>query len=406
MSSQWIRPVGCNRAGGVLGTFLKAGCFAVLSILLLTANAQWQDPLVTPSFKTQRAHESLLLDVARADTRLVAVGNYGNIIYSDDNGISWIQADVPVSITLTSVYFVSGNIGWAAGHDGIILKTTNGGQSWQKQFDGYRANQEIVDSVTRSYKKAEEALAAAEQSGNGSAIANAEEALEALEFKLEDASYDLETGSTKPFLDLWFYDANQGFAVGAYGMLFQTQDGGKHWQNISGRLYNPENFHLNGISFVGGNALVVTGEHGLIMRSDDFGQNWHGLDSPYDGSLFGLAAQGDNQLLYGLRGHVFHTVDGGLNWSELKADSKQTLIGSYVGKNKTFLVGNGGVVVEFDAAMTKPVLHIIEGSKAYSGVVQAVDGTLVLVGEAGVMRLNSQAQLINQAISMAAVGGN
>ena len=36
---------------------------AALGIAATTAQAQWQDPLETPSMSTTKAHESLLLDV-------------------------------------------------------------------------------------------------------------------------------------------------------------------------------------------------------------------------------------------------------------------------------------------------------------------------------------------------------
>lgn len=400
MFSQWVQPKSCNWLRGFVNTVLKAGCLSLLTIMTMATHAQWQDPLDTPSFKNHRSHEALLLDIAKADSRLIAVGSYGHIIYSDDNGLTWVQAEVPVSITLTSVYFASASTGWAAGHDGVILNTTDGGKTWQKQFDGYRANQEIVDSVSRAYDEAEAHLAELQDQGDDDAISAAEERLENLEFMLGDASYDLDTGSTKPFLDLWFYDANRGFAVGAYGMLFYTEDGGQHWKNYSLRLPNPENYHLNAISFVGNQSLMIVGERGLVLRSDDLGQSWRSLDSPYDGSLFGLAADGNQQLLFGLRGHVFASENGGISWQELATGSKQTLAGSLVTKQGVMLVGNGGVVL--DLANKSPVkLHIIEGRKAYSALVQATDGTYVLVGESGVMRLDANIELIHQVISMA-----
>lgn len=404
MFSQRVQLKRCGRPRGVLNTFLKAGCLVLFSVGTLTANAQWQDPLVTPSYQTQKVHESLLLDIARANERLVAVGSFGHIIYSDNDGVTWHQAAVPVTTTLTSVHFVSGSIGWAAGHDGVILKTTDGGKNWVKQFDGYRANQEIVDSVARAYKQAEAHLAEVADTGSDSQVEAAEARVESLEMALGDASYDLETGSTKPFLDLWFYDANRGFVAGAYGMLFYTEDGGKNWQNYSLRLPNPENLHLNSIGWVGGQSLMIVGERGLILRSDDFGQSWRGLDSPYSGSLFGLAADGNNQLIYGLRGNVFATQNGGITWQSINTKNEQTLIGGLVTKQKSYVLGNGGVIIEFDKN-NKPTVHRIEGSKAFSGLVQTVNGSLVLVGEAGVMRLSSSAKLLKDTISTVA-GGN
>lgn len=390
---EWMR--------GLAPKTLQLGCLIIAFLVPSFASAEWQDPLNTASVQTDRAHKSLLLDITRADNRLVAVGGHGHIIYSDDNGIHWKQAKVPVAVTLTKVFFVSGQIGWAVGHDGVILKSTDAGLNWELQYDGIKANQAIVDGAKISVKKAEEALEKAETSGEQAAIDSAEEKLEILSYVLEDAIYDNDVGATKPFLDVWFYNAHQGYAIGAYGMFFYTTDGGKNWLNGAARVPNPDRFHLNSISMVGSNALMIVGEQGLIVRSDDLGKTWFEQEAPYGGSFFGLAANGDLQLLYGLRGHVFYTQDSGLDWVELSTGSEQTLLGGVIGKTQTVLVGSAGTVLMFDRSMKLIKSISLEGRKDHSGVVEAVDGTFVLVGEAGVMRIQANGQIKTDVISAA-----
>ena len=65
-------------------------------------------------------------------------------------------------------------------------------------------------------------------------------------------------------------------------------------------------------------------------------------------------------------------------------------------------MGNGGSVVIFDAQMQKPRASILEGRKAFAAVAEASDGNFIIVGEAGVKRLNAAGELIDQSISMAA----
>ena len=103
-----------------------------------------EDVLVTPSVKAVKAKQSLLLDIAKAGERLVTVGARGHILYSDDNGGKWHQANVPVSVLLTSVAFPSVREGWAVGHSGVILHSSDSGENWKKQFDGNAANQMII----------------------------------------------------------------------------------------------------------------------------------------------------------------------------------------------------------------------------------------------------------------------
>jgi len=61
------------------------------------------------------------------------------VILSDDDGATWHQAKVPVSVTLTAVSFGTPAKGWAVGHSGIVLHTEDGGETWVKQLDGIQA---------------------------------------------------------------------------------------------------------------------------------------------------------------------------------------------------------------------------------------------------------------------------
>jgi len=372
-----------------------------LSVSALT-QAQWQDPLESPALATDRAHKSLLLDITRIGSRLVAVGAHGHIVYSDDSGKSWSQARTPSSVTLTSVYFPSATSGWAAGHDGLILHSNDAGETWVKQFDGYLANRAIVKGARASKELAITELDRAKNSGDSTAIDNADMHLENTTYALEDALYDKESGSTKPFLDIWFYDAKIGFAVGAYGMAFHTRDGGKSWVDWSAHLENNDRLHINGLTMVGPRSLMLVGEQGLILRSDDMGENWRALPSPYEGSLFGIMAKADNVLVFGLRGNLYHSVDGGIQWQKVYTKSEQTLMAGISKKDKTsVLVGNGGSIIVLNRRSEDPKSIIMPARTTSAAVAQAPDGTLVIVGEAGVERVDVDGTVIKETITMA-----
>ncbi|HIQ53146.1 MAG TPA: hypothetical protein EYH51_07785, partial [Pseudomonas pachastrellae] len=89
---------------------------------------------VKPAIQSPLASHTLLIDAAVVGDRLVAVGSRGHIVYSDDQGKSWSQAEVPVRQLLTAVYFVDDKRGWAVGHDSLILNTTDGGATWAMQY--------------------------------------------------------------------------------------------------------------------------------------------------------------------------------------------------------------------------------------------------------------------------------
>ncbi|MBQ0732196.1 MAG: photosystem I reaction center subunit IV [Oleispira antarctica] len=369
------------------------------------AQAQWQDPLESPALATDRAHKSLLLDITRIGSRLVAVGAHGHVVYSDDSGQSWSQAQTPSSVTLTAVYFPNATMGWAVGHDGLILHSSDAGETWVKQFDGYLANSAIVKGARENKELAITELDNAKNSADLSDIDNAEVHLENATYALEDAQYDQNTGSTKPFLDVWFYDAKIGFAVGAYGMAFRTRDGGKSWRDWSSRLDNGDRLHINGVTMVGPRSLMLVGERGLILRSDDMGENWRALPSPYEGSFFGIMAKDDNVLIFGLRGNLYHSVDGGIQWQKVHTGSEQTLMAGVSKADRTsVMVGNGGSVILLNRRSEEPKSIILPGRTTSASVTQAPDGTLVIVGEAGVERIDVNGSVIKESITMAKGG--
>src|SRR5262245_24316283 len=98
-----------------------------------------KDPIDAPAPISTRAQRSMLVAVTRTPGgSWVAVGRHGNVVLSK-NGTNWAQVAAPSSVDLTSVCFSTATHGWAAGHGGVILATTDGGRSWTMQLDGRRA---------------------------------------------------------------------------------------------------------------------------------------------------------------------------------------------------------------------------------------------------------------------------
>ena len=77
------------------------------------------------------AIKATLLDLVVAGKRLVAVGERGHVLLSDDEGKTWRQAKaVPTRTTLTCVHATDANTLWAAGHGGMILRSADAGETW------------------------------------------------------------------------------------------------------------------------------------------------------------------------------------------------------------------------------------------------------------------------------------
>jgi photosystem II stability/assembly factor-like uncharacterized protein len=382
-------------------SMIKATVLATSLVVSGFAHAEWQDPLESPALVTDRAHKGLLLDITRIGSRMVAVGSHGHIVYSDDSGKSWSQGLSPSSTTLTAVSFPTASKGWAVGHDGLILHSNDGGETWVKQFDGYLANLAIIKGARENKEIAIRELERANSSADASAIDNAEMELQNKTYALDDAEYEVTTGSTKPFLDVWFHDAKLGFAVGAYGMAFRTDDGGKNWVDWSIHLANRDRLHINGVTMVGPNSLMLVGEQGMILRSDDMGDNWRIMPSPYEGSLFGVMAKAEKVLVFGLRGNLFTSVNGGVEWQKVNTNSEQAIMEGVVkADNTSVMVGNGGSIVLLNRRSENPKSIILPSRISSVAVVQAPDGKLVIVGETGVKRIDANGEFIDGKITM------
>ncbi|SQF97657.1 BNR/Asp-box repeat-containing protein [Paucimonas lemoignei] len=325
---------------------LQATAYSLVAAVALAWATSPAYAVTAPADPAQYAIESakssrgLLLDVDHAGSRLVVVGDRGHILYSDDQGKSWVQAKVPSRQLLTAVAFVDDKHGWAVGHDAQILASSDGGATWTKQFEDLKRE--------------------------------------------------------APLLDVWFKDTSNGFAVGAYGSLMATTDGGKDWQDVSERLDNEDQYHLNGITQVADSGLFIVGEAGAMFRSADDGQTWEKLEGPYQGSLFGAVGTGQpgTLLVYGLRGNLFRSTDFGDSWTpiELKAARGPLEFGlsnaTVLEDGSVVLVGNGGSVMRStDDGQTFEVFNRPDRI-SLSGVTANAQGNLILVGQGGV-RLTS-----------------
>ncbi len=117
---------------------------------MVSAETPFRDVLDMPAAPSKLAAKSLLIGVALAGERIVGVGPHGHIVYSDDQGKSWVQAAVPVSSDLVAVHFPTRQKGWAVGHDGVVLHSSDSGATWSKQFDGHAAAQLMVNRYQSS----------------------------------------------------------------------------------------------------------------------------------------------------------------------------------------------------------------------------------------------------------------
>jgi photosystem II stability/assembly factor-like uncharacterized protein len=280
-----------------------------------------------------RAMHSLLLGVTRAGDRLVAVGNAGVILLSDDAGGSWRLAKSPTDELLSSVLFTSPKEGWIVGQDELVLHTTDAGESWTQQHFTKDADQTLFSIA---------------------AIA-------------------------PPHL----------ITTGAYDLILETQDGAA-WQDS--KIPNlDDDFHLNCVA-AHGDDVMIAGEAGnAFVRHGSAA--WAPLKLPYDGSQFACAyGKSGDFFSFGLRGSAFHLPAGSTSWAKIDVGGQQSTFGATtLADGHIVLVGSSGTMrlLDPDSLKVVPLTPVTEAP--LSGVVEVKPGQLVVVGDDGIHTVETQA---------------
>jgi len=327
-----------------------------------------------PAIAVRAPQKVAMIAIARAGNRLVAVGVHGVIIYSDDNGMSWSQASVPVGVLLTCVAFATPREGWAAGQFGVILHSSDGGKTWGQQLNGNQVNQMMTDAANAM-------LAANPNSPIAQRAARR-------------AGFFRNAGPDKPFLSILVTDRNNVMVFGAYRMLVKTTDGGKTWADWSLSVADPLSHNLYGVAAVGAD-IFVAGEAGNDFVSTDGGDHFMetSAPSPNGTTMFGAIDTGDGgALLFGVAGEAYESHDKGKTWTTVSLGTTQNLTAATRLSSGAILVAaeDGVIYISNDHARNFHRLHDAL-LMALFDLRQAPNGDVVAVGNLGVMRLSSQA---------------
>jgi photosystem II stability/assembly factor-like uncharacterized protein len=249
-----------------------------------------------------------------------------------------------------------------------VLHTKDRGDTWTRQLDGNAA-------AALALRAAEARVRAAPDD----AVARA---------SLRDAQRLVNDGADKPFLDVHFADVDHGLIVGAYGLIFHTDDGGRTWQPWIDRLDNPKGLHLNAIRAVG-DLVYLAGEQGLFFRSTDAGRSFQRVQTPYSGSysVVAITAEGD-LVLGGLRGNAYWSRDQGRSFARVDVPIPISFSAVAVLADRSIVFGN----------VAGDLLRSVDGGRSMrptsarriapiAALAAGADGSLIAVGMTGVVRL-------------------
>ncbi|WP_284257597.1 WD40/YVTN/BNR-like repeat-containing protein [Acidocella aquatica] len=295
------------------------------------AAADFVDPMNAPAVHAPAPATQPLIALSRAGDHMVAVGVRGMVVTSDASGTKWLQANVPVESDLVAVQFIDANNGWACGHNGVILHSTDGGHSWVRQLDGNSARTEFEAYYNHKIAAGDAALST----------------------YLAEIQLNFDAGPTLPWLSVWFDDAQTGYVVGSFGDLAITRDGGKTWQPWLDHIDNPNFYDLNAIRNIGGQ-LYIVGEQGGVYVFDPAAQKFVARPTGYDGSLFGITGTAQAVVVFGMRGNIFYSGDQGKTWNKSSSAASSSIMAGAVLADGRFVLVNvaGDILVSSDEGKT------------------------------------------------------
>ena len=310
---------------------LTAALLAAFGLFVSQSNVQAFEPYeyAKPSSMTTKA---LILDVAEIGDRLVAAGEYGHIIYSDDRGESWVQANsVPTRNTITKITFLDEKTGFAVGHDATILKTEDGGDNWTLKY--------------------------------------------------------IERRGENPLFGLQFSSPSYGVAVGAFSTVMETTDGGETWNSrplIEGGF---DDFHLNGLFTDAQGGFYIPAEFGVVYKSTDGGRTFEGIQTAYEGSFWGgMSLQNKDLLIWGMRGNAYLSNDGGRSWVRALTNTDRSISGgTQLADGTIVLTGLSGLVLVSIDSGRNFAANVRPDRLSFATVSSKSDGEVLLYGDPGVL---------------------
>jgi photosystem II stability/assembly factor-like uncharacterized protein len=272
----------------------------------------------------------------------------------------WTMQTSGVTVRLRGVSAVSERVAWASGADSTVLRTIDGGTTWQN----LTVTSDALDFRDVDAVDAQTAYVLSIGNGPASRIYKTTDAGKTWtqQFKNEDP---------KVFLDaMTFWDANNGIAFGdsvnGQFYILTTADGGHSWSRVPQTALPPALENEGAFAASGTNIAVFGKSHAWIgtgaaaksrvLHTSDRGRTWQIADTPlasgasagifsiaFRDAKHGVIAGGDYRKEQEAVDNLAMTSDGGLTWTLVKGLSGFRSVVAYVPGTKTlFAIGPSG----------------------------------------------------------------
>lgn len=198
----------------------------------------------------------------------------------------------------------------------------------------------------------------------------------------------LDTSTDRPLFSVHFIDRDNGVAVGLWSLVLTTRDGGKSWNSVSlpkppeGGKGDRNLFKV----FGNGDILYIAAERGTVLRSADRGASWVYLDTGYKGSLWtGLVLHDGSLLVAGLRGTAYRSRDGGKSWNPATTNTRSSITDLVEAGNTVWGVALDGVTLSSSDGGASFVARQRQDRLALTTAAVAADGSVLSFSKRGLV---------------------
>lgn len=320
--------------------------FFIICLLLFTCSlitlAQWV-PLPTGGINNYFTDTHFI----STDTGWV-VGKGPAILKTTDGGSTWINQFASADEDMLSVHFLDRLNGWVGGYSGSIYKTTDGGNTWSQNSSGFMQPVNQIKFINN-------------QIGNAVIGKSVGSRYGVIIHSLDGG----ETWITKKFvenyafLDLDFFDSDNGWAVGTNGLLCKTTNGGATWSDpvfISYFWLHDVHFPDKYTGYVVGGSLSAD----IILKSTDSGTSWMIVRQSNENPLLTGVFFNDIQTGWavGLGGTILMTRNGGDSWIRQETNVTSLFHDVFMVDSVGYAVGELGKIYKYDPNYQYPLTVI------------------------------------------------
>lgn len=325
--------------------FLIIPLIAILFACSINANAQ-------SAWQRQRAGTlAWLRAVYFLDTqRGWAAGGNGALLTTTDGGATWRVQPRPTEDVLTDVYFADARRGWLVCERAIyqlaakdeqrayLMSTTDGGETWKR-----------VDVIG---KDVDVRLVRALFGGDGRGWVFGEGGV--LYTTRDDGQTWLRqrVPTRRLLLGGTFLDSAHGWLVGAGATILQTADGGATWHTCT-VLDDSARVRFTAVTFVNAQRGWAVGAGGSIFSTRDGGRTWRAQVSNVQADLLDVKFVNPTEgWACGTEGTLLHTWDGGRRWTVEPSGTTHTLERLHFNTfARGWAVGFGGTIIAYNAGI-------------------------------------------------------